>query len=103
MGCAAKWKIKSGLVSNIALLRSFKLIISKKYSELKISPLDKYVYKPLLFKISFEIPTTSAPKIFSHNVTQEPLTPVWPVTKTFLLRYWLLHKTIWILKFRKYK
>ena len=34
--------------------------------------------------MSFEIPTTFAPNFISQVVSQLPLKPVWPVTKTFL-------------------
>ena len=32
---------------------------------------------------SSEIPKTFAPKLFNHAQSQEPLNPVWPVTRTF--------------------
>ena len=38
----------------------------------------------LLFNSSLEIPVTCAPKELRIKLSQEPLKPLWPVTKTFL-------------------
>ena len=78
---AARWKTISGLTSSSTSARRSRSRMSPNRWSIRVSS-PRSPNTEGEAGTSSEYPVTSAPRWFSHRVSQEPLKPVCPVTRT---------------------